>query len=86
MKKLSSFLLIILFFNIDLAAMEKKPYHHLPDGTFRNPEGSPERDSNAKWSYKIFNEERKKVKIAFKSIDPFNCTKGDSGLDRPKLG
>ena len=63
MKKLSSFLLIILFFNIDLAAMEKKPYHHLPDGTFRNPEGSPERDSNAKWSYKIFNEERKKVKI-----------------------
>ena len=21
--------------------MEKKPYHHLPDGTFRNPEGSP---------------------------------------------
>ena len=24
--------------------MEKKPYHHLPDGTFRNPEGSPKRD------------------------------------------
>ena len=43
--------------------MENKPYHHLPDGTFRNPEGSPERDPNAKWSYKIFNEERKKIKI-----------------------
>jgi L-ascorbate metabolism protein UlaG (beta-lactamase superfamily) len=43
--------------------MENRPYHHLPDGTFRNPEGSPERDSNVKWSYKIFNEERKKVKI-----------------------
>ena len=43
--------------------MENKPYHHLPDGTFRNPEGSPERNLNAKWSYKIFNEERKKIKI-----------------------
>ena len=63
MKKLLPFLLTILFFNIELTAMEKRPYHHLPDGTFRNPEGSPERDPNAKWSYKIFNEERKKVKI-----------------------
>ncbi len=45
--------------------MDKKPYHHLPDGTFRNPEGSPKRDSNIKWSYKIFNEERKKIKIQF---------------------
>jgi hypothetical protein len=41
MKKLSSFLLVILFFNIELIAVEKQPYHHLPDGTFRNPEGSP---------------------------------------------
>ena len=46
--------------------MKKKiPYHHLPDGTFRNPEGSPVRDSNIKWSYKIFNAERKKIKIDF---------------------
>ena len=45
--------------------MEKKPYHHLPDGTFRNPEGSPQRDLNIKWSYKIFNEERKKIKIEY---------------------
>ena len=63
MKKLLSFFLFILFFSFELIAMEKRPYHHLPDGTFRNPEGSPERDPNAKWSYKIFNEERKKVKI-----------------------
>ena len=41
----------------------KKPYHHFEDGTFRNPEGSPKRDPNIKWSYKIFNEERKKIKI-----------------------
>ena len=46
MKKLSSFLLVILFFSIELIAVEKRPYHHLPDGTFRNPEGSPERTSN----------------------------------------
>ena len=45
--------------------MENKPYHHLPDGTFRNPEGSPKRDNNIKWSYKIFNAERKKIKINF---------------------
>ena len=63
MKKLPTFILIIILFSLDLFAMEKKPYHHLPDGTFRNPEGSPERDSNVKWSYKIFNEERKKIKI-----------------------
>ena len=43
--------------------MEKKPYHHLSNGTFRNVEGSPERDPNIKWSYKIFNAERKKIKI-----------------------
>ena len=56
------FVLNIIFL-IDV--MAEKPYHHLSDGTFRNPEGSPERDPNIKWSYKIFNEERKKIKINF---------------------
>tara|TARA_B100001564_G_scaffold293322_1_gene257829 strand:- start:1388 stop:2386 length:999 start_codon:yes stop_codon:yes gene_type:complete len=46
-------------------ASDKLPFHHLPDGTFRNPEGSPKRDSNVKWSYKIFLEEKKKIKINF---------------------
>ena len=45
--------------------MAEKPYHHLENGTFRNPEGSPKRDPNIKWSYKIFNEERKKLKLIF---------------------
>ena len=27
-----------------LNSMDNKPYHHLPDNTFRNPEGSPVRD------------------------------------------
>jgi|TARA_B110001452_G_C15208567_1_gene419207 N-acyl-phosphatidylethanolamine-hydrolysing phospholipase D len=65
MIKYIGLILISLLFNQTLLAMEKKPFHHLPDGTFRNPEGSPERDSNVKWSYKIFNEERKKIKIEF---------------------
>ena len=63
MTKLIFFLFILINYSHILIAMENKPYHHLPDGTFRNPEGSPERDPNAKWSYKIFNEERKKIKI-----------------------
>ena len=41
--------------------MEKKPYHHLPDGTFRNPEGSPKTDPNVRWSFKNFNKEKKKL-------------------------
>ena len=56
--------IVIMFFSYNtVLSMEKKPYHHNSDGTFRNPQGSPERNSNAKWSYKIFNEERKKIKI-----------------------
>ena len=42
--------------------MEKKPYHHLPDGTFRNPEGSPiSKSSSGKFSYRDFNKEKKKL-------------------------
>jgi len=41
--------------------MEKKPYHHLPDGTFRNPEGSPVRTSQAKFSYTQFIKLKKKI-------------------------
>ena len=44
-------------------ATEKKPYHHLPDGTFRNPEGSPVRAGKVKFSYIQFNKERKKINM-----------------------
>ena len=40
---------------------KKKPYHHLPDGTFRNPEGSPVRTSQAKFSYTQFIKLKKKI-------------------------
>ncbi|MDC3073610.1 MBL fold metallo-hydrolase [Candidatus Pelagibacter sp.] len=43
--------------------MNKIPYHHLPDGTFRNPLGSPKVDRNFKWSFKVFNKEKKKLNM-----------------------
>ena len=56
-----TFLILIFTLNCVSIAMDKKPYHHLPDGTFRNPEGSPERSENFKWSFKIYNQEKKKL-------------------------
>ena len=41
--------------------MQRKPFHHLVDGSFRNPEGSPKADPNIRWSFKIFNKEKKKL-------------------------
>ena len=52
MTKFIIFLFIIIVYNSSLIAMKKKPYHHLPDGTFRNPEGSPIRSKNVKFSYR----------------------------------
>ena len=65
MSKLLIFLIFILNYNSLIIAMEKKPYHHLPDGTFRNPEGSPKRDQNIKWSFRVFNKEKKQIKIEY---------------------
>tara|TARA_X000000368_G_scaffold42885_1_gene30902 strand:- start:92 stop:1081 length:990 start_codon:yes stop_codon:yes gene_type:complete len=44
--------------------MDNKPYHHLSDGTFRNPKGSPVRSDKVKWSYKQFNQEKKKLDMS----------------------
>ena len=46
----------------------EKPYHHITDNkgntvSFRNPEGSPQRDSSFNWSFKVFNEEKRKINI-----------------------
>ena len=65
MSKLLIFLIFTLNYNSLIIAMEKKPYHHLPDGTFRNPEGSPKRNENIKWSFRVFNKEKKKIKIEY---------------------
>ena len=55
------FFILIFTYNCLSIEMDEKPYHHLPDGTFRNPEGSPKRNENVKWSFKIFNQEKKKL-------------------------
>ena len=64
MQKFLSFIIIIFVYNSLSIAMENKPFHHLPDGTFRNPEGSPKiEDFGFNWSFKVFNEEKKKINI-----------------------
>ena len=56
-------ILFIIFFQYTsiTLAMTNKPYHHLDNGKFRNPEGSPIRSENVKWSYSTFNKEKKKL-------------------------
>ena len=63
MLKILSFIIIIFVYNSLSTAMENKPFHHLPDGTFRNPEGSPQRDLSFNWSFKIFNKEKRKLNM-----------------------
>ena len=53
----------MFLYNSSTITMEKKPYHHLPDGTFRNPEGSPVRSKDVKFSYRQFSKERKKIDL-----------------------
>ena len=64
--------------------MKDLPYHHLPDGTFRNPEGSPKRDESIKWSYRTFNKEKKKLKIEFPSDHIIKREKVLENLDKYK--
>ena len=64
--------------------MEKKTFHHLPDGTFRNPEGSPERNTNIKWSFRIFNQEKKKLDMTFPKEHVVEKAKVLSDLERFK--
>ena len=64
--------------------MEKKPYHHLPDGTFRNPKGSPIRDKNFKWSFRVFNEKKKNLDMTISKEHVVKKTKVLSDLERFK--
>ena len=56
-------MVINLSYNGFAENMKDTPYHHLAGGTFRNPQGSPERDPNIKWSMSKWNKEKKKIKI-----------------------
>ena len=63
------FSIFFFFFNSNLVAMDQKPYHHIyKDGklyAFRNLEDGPKRDPNFKWKWKVFSEEKKKLKIDY---------------------
>ena len=61
MLKLPILILFIISYISSAISMEKKPYHHLPDGTFRNPEGSPVRSDKIKFSYRHLLKKRKKL-------------------------
>ena len=65
--------------------MEKKPYHHLSDGTFRNPEGSPtSRSSSGKFSYRDFNKEKKKLDMTVPKEHVINKQEVLSNLEKFK--
>jgi len=64
MIKILGFLTMFFLYNTSTITMEKKPYHHLPDGTFRNPEGSPVRSKDVKFSYRQFTKEKKKIDLS----------------------
>ena len=64
--------------------MENKLYHHLSDGTFRNPEGSPQRDPSFNWSFKIFNKEKKKLNMTVPQDHVIDKEKVLSDLEKYK--
>ena len=66
--------------------MDKIPYHHLPDGTFRNPLGSPKVDRNFKWSFKVFNKEKKKLDMTVPKDHVVNKEQVLADLEKCKDG
>jgi len=82
--KFVNFLIIIITYNSLSFAMENKLYHHLSDGTFRNPEGSPQRDPSFNWSFKIFNKEKKKLNMTVPQDHVIDKEKVLSDLEKYK--
>ena len=61
------FIVFLFYFN-NVTAMDK-PYHHIYKNgvlfAFQNIKGGPQRDPNFKWNWKVFREEKKKLKIDY---------------------
>ena len=65
--------------------MKEKPYHHLSDGTFRNPEGSPVVISRSgKFSYRTFSKLRKNIILNFPKEHVVEKDKVKSDLEKYK--
>ena len=67
--------------------MKEKPYHHLSDGTFRNPKGSPVVISRSgKFSYRTFSKLRKNINLNFPKEHVVEKEKVKSDLEKYKNG
>ena len=67
--------------------MKEKPYHHLSNGTFRNPKGSPVVISRSgKFSYRTFSKLRKKISLNFPKEHVVKKEKVKSDLEKYKDG
>ena len=65
--------------------MKEKPYHHLSNGTFRNPKGSPVVISRSgKFSYRTFSKLRKKISLNFPNEHIVEKEKVKSDLEKYK--
>ena len=65
--------------------MKEKPYHHLSNGTFRNPKGSPVVISRSgKFSYRTFSKLRKKISLNFSKEHVVEKEKVKSNLEKYK--
>ena len=84
MLKILNLLIIFILINVNLEAMENKPYHHLPDGTFRNPEGSPVRSEKTKFSYKKFSKLKKDIDMTIPKDHVVEKNKVKSDLEKFK--
>ena len=84
MLKLPILILFIISYISSAISMEKKPYHHLPDGTFRNPEGSPVRSDKIKFSYRQFVKEKKKIDMTVPKEHVVNKDKVKADLEKFK--
>ena len=82
--KILCFLIWITSNNSIGLTMEKKPYHHLSDGTFRNPEGSPTRSDKVKFSYTQFIKENKKIDMTVPKEHVVNKDKVKTDLEKFK--
>ena len=84
MLKILNLLILFILINANLEAMENKPYHHLPDGTFRNPEGSPVRSEKTKFSYKKFSKLKKGIDMTVPKDHVVEKNKVKSDLEKFK--
>ena len=67
--------------------MKEKPYHHLSNGTFRNPKGSPVVISRSgKFSYRTFSKLRKNINLNFPKDHVVEKEKVKSDLEKYKNG